>query len=288
MNPENQDDNQNLDAEHAGEGAAGGESQQQQDQLRQQAETKARAMGWRPKDQFRGDPTKWVEAEEFVRRGEQHLPILRDRLDRTQRELEELRQTSREALEMQRENQKRERARLQAEIDDLKAKRRDAVASGDQAAFDAAERGIEQREKVMPPEPKAPVEPAAGRDIPPEALEFEQRNEWFRSDPVLRRKAIALHNAQLADPDDKRPLAEKLLEVENEVKRLHPHKFSNQRRNGASSVDGGGDLGGGGQPRNGAKKGYQDLPAEARAACDRYVGQKLMTREQYIADYFGA
>jgi hypothetical protein len=27
------------------------------------------------------------------------------------------------------------------------------------------------------------------------------------------------------------------------------------------------------------------LPSEAKAACDRFVKQKLMTREQYVADF---
>ena len=30
---------------------------------------------------------------------------------------------------------------------------------------------------------------------------------------------------------------------------------------------------------------YDNLPAEAKAACDRFVKQKLMTREQYVADF---
>jgi hypothetical protein len=43
-------------------------------------------------------------------------------------------------------------------------------------------------------------------------------------------------------------------------------------------------LGAGSKPR---KKGYIDLPAEARAACDKFVAQKLMSRDQYLSDYFG-
>lgn len=260
---------------------------EQQDQ-RQQAEVKARSMGWRPKEQFRGDPTKWVDAEEFVRRGEQHIPILRDRLDRTQKELEELRQASREALDMQRENQKRERARLQAEIDGLRTTQRRAVEAGDVATYDEAGKKIEALDKAMPPEPQPA--PAAQPELPQEARDFEARNSsWFgpNGDREMTEEAIALHAAQQRR-GDKRPLAEQLLEIENKVKRLYPHKFSNQRRNGASAVDGGGDMGGGGQPQRGTKKGYQDLPSDAKAACDRYVAQKLMTREQYCADFFGA
>lgn len=38
---------------------------------------KAQSMGWIPKDQFRGPEEKWVDADVFVERGEQIMPILR-------------------------------------------------------------------------------------------------------------------------------------------------------------------------------------------------------------------
>ena len=38
------------------------------------AETAAREMGWRPKEEFRGEAEKWVDAETFVSRGEHFLP----------------------------------------------------------------------------------------------------------------------------------------------------------------------------------------------------------------------
>jgi hypothetical protein len=38
-------------------------------------------------------------------------------------------------------------------------------------------------------------------------------------------------------------------------------------------------------PTGKKKKGYNDLPAEAKAACDKFVKQKLMTVEQYVNEY---
>ena len=42
-----------------------------------EVEQAAREMGWRPKEEFRGDTAKWVDAETFVSRGENFIPILR-------------------------------------------------------------------------------------------------------------------------------------------------------------------------------------------------------------------
>jgi hypothetical protein len=36
-------------------------------------------------------------------------------------------------------------------------------------------------------------------------------------------------------------------------------------------------------PNNKNDKGYASLPPEAKAACDDFVKQKLMTREEYVA-----
>jgi len=51
------------------------------------AETKAKAMGWSPKDEFRGDPDRWVDAETYVRRGEEFIPFLRANNKKLEEEL---------------------------------------------------------------------------------------------------------------------------------------------------------------------------------------------------------
>ena len=42
-------------------------------------EDRARAQGWRPKDEYNGNPDRWVDAEAFVKRGEEELPVVRER-----------------------------------------------------------------------------------------------------------------------------------------------------------------------------------------------------------------
>ena len=40
-------------------------------------EQRAKDMGWAPREEWRGDPERWIDAEQFVHRGEEILPILR-------------------------------------------------------------------------------------------------------------------------------------------------------------------------------------------------------------------
>ena len=52
-------------------------------------EAEAKEMGWVPQDQYHDDPTKWVDAKDFVERGEHILPILRANNKKIKKELSE-------------------------------------------------------------------------------------------------------------------------------------------------------------------------------------------------------
>ncbi|MDE2106523.1 MAG: hypothetical protein KGL39_55425, partial [Patescibacteria group bacterium] len=56
----------------------------------QTVEERAGAMGWVPQEKFRGDPEKWVDAETFVQRGEQVMPILKHNNEKLQAEIASL------------------------------------------------------------------------------------------------------------------------------------------------------------------------------------------------------
>lgn len=54
-------------------------------------EQEARNLGWLPQDEFPGDPAKWTDAETFLERGKQIMPILRANNRHLQAEVVELR-----------------------------------------------------------------------------------------------------------------------------------------------------------------------------------------------------
>src|SRR5574337_489576 len=62
------------------------ESQEENDSERDY-ESEAKEMGWRPQAQYKGDPEKWVDAQEFVERGEHILPILKANTNKLRSEL---------------------------------------------------------------------------------------------------------------------------------------------------------------------------------------------------------
>jgi hypothetical protein len=74
------------------------------------------------------------------------------------------------------------------------------------------------------------------------------------------------------------PFLDKLDEVLAEE---FPSKFGKKQAPSSRVESGSGRQG----RSSGNSQSYDNLPAEAKAACDRFVKQKLMTREQYVADF---
>ena len=107
-------------------------------------------------------------------------------------------------------------------------------------------------------------------------------NPWFGKDVRLTRMTNGLGEAlRLEKPFLKGQ--EFLDALDAELRENFPDKFGKKKNSPSGQVESGAGRGPG---RSGTdKKSYDNLPPEAKAACDRYVKQKLMTREQYVADY---
>jgi hypothetical protein len=184
-------------------------------------EDRARAMGWKPRDEYRGDPRRWTDAAEFIEHGEAELPILRDqgrrmseKLAKQERELENLRNTVaeqtqavRDAMDLARRADDRGYQRGLAE---LKAKQREAVEAGDTVAFDQVSEQITaaERERLVgtptptpTPPPPPTIEPPPPTIEPPrdeqwpETKAFLADNPWFHRRATLRKFMIEEHAA---------------------------------------------------------------------------------------------
>src|SRR3990167_3523430 len=97
-------------------------------------EEKALELGWRPKEEYKGDPEKFVSAEEFVKRGENIMPILKannakllESNKKMSGDITELKQTLSEMGEMLSSSEKRAYDKA---IADIEAQQRQAVEDG--------------------------------------------------------------------------------------------------------------------------------------------------------------
>lgn len=241
------------------------------------AEARARSLGWVPKEEFRGDPDTWRSAEEFIKHGEETLPILRENIKKLHTKLDEQGRVIKNFAEHHKKTE--ERAYNQA-LKKLQEERRDAVDKGDTARFEEIDGEIKELEETKASDPAGDKgDKKAGQ---PGFAEWKNDNSWYDDDIEMSMYAdqvgsyFASHNPDL-------PPGEIFSIVTKEVKAKFPHRFKNPRRGNPSTVETGSPA-----PGEGGGKGrsYADLPPEAKATCNDFVKQGLLTKEQYVKDYF--
>jgi hypothetical protein len=244
-------------------------------------EAEAREMGWVPETDFKGEKGKWKPAQQFVEDGEKILPIVRSQLKRAQEEMakkeadfakrvERMENLSNKAIE-------RLKSQHKAELERIQAAKETAVEAGDVAEY----KRLDKAEKDLAKETLDTADESS-----PQAVQegWIKRNAWFDTDFAMAREATE-YSQWLAQKNPRITLADNLSQTEEYMKKTHPEKFGGKKpaANGHAAVDGGGDFPG--APRRQGKA-YHDLPAEAKAACDRFVRDKVMTQAQYVKDYF--
>lgn len=253
------------------------QQEQEQQEQAQPSDTEKRAarMGWRPKEEFKGDPGRWIDAEAFVARTEQELPIALGTIKNLERRLADTEETIKQFARYAKSTEERAYNRA---LKDLQKQQREAVEVGDTAKFDAAQKEIDEVLQAKDRQITPPTQP------PERNWDFEAwagRNPWYGTDPDKTRIADEVSRAVVAAYPElvgKRWIFEKYDEA------LRLRFGDNPRRQEPPAVApaaGGGNSGG----ATGGKHSYAALPAEAKAACDKFVKAGLLTREQYLKDY---
>jgi hypothetical protein len=242
-------------------------------------EAEARTSGWVPKEEWTKDPNRWVDAKTFVERGEQFFPFVQsklkkslekiDTLESTVNELREGNKQFREFHEQALAREKREREKV---IQELEAERKKAITEGDGEAFDRAEKKLQEvRNQPQPKDSNGPD---------PETQQWLNENTWYNTDPTLQ--AVADGFAGLVKRQKPHLSGKAFLdEVTRLTKEEMPHKFQNQRRDTVTTEDHTRKTG-----SNSKAKTYDNLPADAKAACDKFVKTiPGFTREAYLSEY---
>jgi len=254
----------------------------------------AESQGWVPKERFRGNESDWVDADTFVKRGREILPILRKNnenlikdLQATKDQLKEFREAAEEFKKFQRESYERKAQEYEGQIREIKESRAQAISDGDGQKVNALDDALDQAKENFK-EAKQSVKDVVSAKDPeptPEAIDpnlqaWLDRNTWFGQDKRLTAVVNGVgESLRLELPLLKgQAFLDKLDEVLAEE---FPNKFG-KKQSPSSRVE----SGSGRQSRSGGNaQSYDNLPSEAKSACDRFVKQKLMTREQYVADF---
>lgn len=240
-------------------------------------EAEAKVQGWN------SDPDslpegKWTDAKTFVEKGERIAGIVRSKADRERTQFEnriaKLESTNREFGEYKDAQLKRSEDRNKDLLNELSLRRSQAVTDNDGDAFYKLDREIDQvRESMVPPSSNGGPQPNPLFDA------WRINNEWYDNDPVLRAIADGIEGEIAQRGYTGQAYYD---EVTRRVKDMSPDSFGNKRQKGATDVEQGGELET--KPDSDARV-YDNLPPEAKAACDKFVTSGHTTKESYCASY---
>jgi len=258
-----------------------------------EVQAKAEKMGWIPPARFKGDPTKFTDAEEFLRRGEEVLPIVKKQLADVRAENDQLRvaqaetaaalKTAQAAIEQieERHTVETKRAVIEARAE-LKRQLASASEAGDHEAIaDLTDKMTQLNvadDKAEPPKKNGADAPTFKPD--PAVTEWNRENPWFGREGDEDKTAFALGYGQKlrkqGDASQGRAFFDKL---SAEVERVFEGKKDSDEPP-AGKVESG--RSGGGEPQRGGKrKTFASLPVEAKDACEADVRSKVGPGKRY-------
>lgn len=250
----------------------------------QHTEIELRAMeqGWKPKEQWDGDPAEHRSAKEFLDRGEL--------LGKIKSQAQQLREVKEMVTHLSAHNQKVYLAGYENGLRQLKQQRAAAMKEGDFDAVVALEDKIEQHQDAIAtiratPAPAPKEDPSQS----PVYQEWLKNNGWYLQDESMRHWANGI---SVSYAHQRRAAGQTVTEEEiydmltKKVRADFPHKF---KRTSAPNPDGEGRQSNRGNNSGDASNDFDTLvksfsEEDARAARN-LVRTGVLTKEKYVADY---
>ena len=207
-------------------------------------------FGWKPKEEFGGEDGEWKPAKAFLEYGEMVGKIreLEKTIDALVKHNASVEETTRERV-----------------IEELKQKQRDAVEIGD---IDSVHQITDKIAEIK----TKPANIPSGDTMPPEVREFMERNgNWYNSttadNAAMSAFAIKRDNELLLSHPNT-TMRERLLMVENDVKKTFAHKFSNPAQERPQVVTAPSQEA---SPSNKKTYGLNDLTADQRRVFEAFA-----------------
>lgn len=249
--------------------------------------TEAEGMGWQPKESYRGDPERWVDAATFVEKGRHVLPIITKNNERLHGELQstkaevgklqELLKASQESIQALEEYHTTETARrVELAKKEVVARLKQARQENDVDAEVDLNQELGELNAAQAEAKKKPAEKKTAEPPPPLDAAFVQwskENPWFGTDEKRTRLALAVGEEMRVLGDTRQGPT-----FLNDVTKQVEERLGGKKPNGATKVEGARGNGGGG---GSAKKTFADLPAEARASCMSFSARLVGPGRRY-------
>ena len=228
-------------------------------------EAEAREQGWKPKEEYEGDPEKWRPAKEFVERGE-----LFGKIDHMGKELKE----TRKALKMlQEHHSKVKETEYNNALRELKALQKKHLEEGNSDGY------LETTELLTDLKAEQKAREVVVQNTQPQPdprfISWTQQNKWYTSNQEMRDYADTVGAGYASRNPGIDP--ETVLDfVTKEVKARFKDAFVNPNRSKPSSVEG--------ASAPAANKSSFELTDDERRTMNTFVRAGVMSKEEYIAE----
>ena len=237
----------------------------------EEAEAKARSLGWRPKDEFNGDEDKFTDAKTFLDKANTNIPMLREnarKIEQRNHRLEEQVKSMEEKLSaLVKRADEADKAGYERAIREIEARQRKAALDGDVDEYDNLQRQKENLNVRTPaPQPEPKNQPLSTSEQIAIQV-FEANNPWYRKDEELN----ADMNGFLLGIKSKypeMPLSEVIERAKERTIKANPEKFSTNKANSVLSSSG-----------SGGRISYASIPAADKANFDRELEKNIRDLE---------
>ncbi len=226
-------------------------------------EARAQQQGWKPESEFNGPDGKFVGAEEFVKRGETELPLLRSNIRKMSQKINDLESGAKATAEFITMQNKALKAEAERNM-------REAADTGDLAAFDQAKQDLDN---VPAPQPAEQV-------VDPTQA-FSEDNTWYGVDDEMTRFAqnqsgrLATMEPNLSEADNLKKTAE-ITEDHFNNRRPAPAKSPSVESRPRAAR------------RNNGKQDFASMPQDQKDMCDQVMkrmGGDVSNADKFKADF---
>lgn len=242
-------------------------------------EKQAMAQGWKPKDQWDGDPNQHRSAREYLDRGE-----LLGKIKTQNQQLTEIRAA---LQQMSEHNRKVYAAGYENAIKELKAQKLAALREGDAEAVMAIDEKIDNTKEQLEQVKQTPQVPKAPQTSE-RTVQWLAANPWYQTETAMKHAAngYAQEYAARTGSRDEDAIYEY---VDKKIREDFPHKFKQvQPTKAAPSPDGDSRRGGGGKPSSGNltfDKVLAQMDETSANIARNLVRTGGITKEKYVEDW---
>lgn len=248
-----------------------------------EVELRAMEQGWKPLDQWEGDPAEHRSAREYLDRGE-----LLGVIKATKGELRELKNALRYMSEHQR---KVHQSAYEQALSDLRKQKVDAIERGDGQKVVELDDRIQEHQQAIQTIRRAPA-PVSEQDVSPTFENWLTRNQWYQTDPAKQawanELAVSFGRTKKAAGE---PVQEQELYdyITKEYRRIFVEPL---RAKAPPAPDGGSKTAGAkatvtanASPESRLKTITAGLDPEDRRAVEKMIREGFVTVEQFVKDF---